>query len=348
MLESSMKISNFETNYINFKSSEYSSTVRSFNPKVSVIVPIYNQEKFLHKALDSLQAQTLKDVEFICINDGSTDKSLEIINKYAHNDKRFKVIDQPNVGTGQARNNGLKIAMGEYISFLDPDDWLESNALKELYSKAKTQNCDMIVFNFNKKNENGDTIVRYNIRDKFLKSFGIKENKNFNWKNIKSESLGGLYPASWNKFYKNDLVKKANLYFTNSCLGEDNIFVFGATLNANNIGYSDKYYYNYVIHSNSVLRSHSDKNFSIIKSLDSVHKLLTRLNLLPELKDEFDNHVFKTVTYFKQLTSSKSQFLKACNKKSYIKQNQLLQHNIKANSLVLTTIMSILKNKMKR
>lgn len=94
-------------------------------PKVSIIVPVYNVEKYLAKCLDSLVNQTLKDIEIICINDGSTDNSLEILNTYAQKDSRITIIDKKNEGVSAARNTGLNISKGEYIMFVDSDDYLE-------------------------------------------------------------------------------------------------------------------------------------------------------------------------------------------------------------------------------
>ena len=89
------------------------------NPKVSVIIPVYNTEKYLEECLNSVENQTLEDIEIICVNDGSTDKSLEILNNHANKDSRIKVISQENGGLSHARNTGMKIAKGEYITFLD-------------------------------------------------------------------------------------------------------------------------------------------------------------------------------------------------------------------------------------
>lgn len=95
--------------------------------KISIIVPVYNTEKFLEKCLNSLINQTLKDIEIICINDGSTDKSLQILEKFANKDKRIQIINQTNSGLSVARNIGIKKAKGEYIGFVDSDDWVDLN-----------------------------------------------------------------------------------------------------------------------------------------------------------------------------------------------------------------------------
>ena len=105
--------------------------------KVSIIVPVYNVEKYLRKCLDSLVNQTLKDIEIICINDGSTDDSLNILQEYAREHHNVVVIDQENQGVSIARNNGINKAQGDYIGFVDPDDWVEPDMFKILYEKAE-------------------------------------------------------------------------------------------------------------------------------------------------------------------------------------------------------------------
>jgi len=106
-------------------------------PKVSIIIPVFNMELYLKQCLDSVLGQTLRDIEVICINDGSTDGSLEILKSYARHDSRIIIIDQDNAGAGAARNNGLKVANGLFISFMDPDDYYPSlEILEVLYNKA--------------------------------------------------------------------------------------------------------------------------------------------------------------------------------------------------------------------
>ena len=117
-------------------------------PDVSVAVPVYNAEPYMRRCLDSLQNQTLETVEFICVNDGSTDGSLEILREYARKDPRFKVIDRKNAGYGAALNLGFKKARGEYVTTLDPDDWIELNAYERLIATARKFDCDMVKANY--------------------------------------------------------------------------------------------------------------------------------------------------------------------------------------------------------
>ena len=115
-------------------------------PKVSVIIPVYNVEKYLHECLDSLLNQTLKDIEIIAVDDGSTDSSLKILKDYAKKDKRLKVLTQENKGAGAARNLGMKHATGSYLSILDSDDYFDHSMLELLYKKAeKTKAKDVVL-----------------------------------------------------------------------------------------------------------------------------------------------------------------------------------------------------------
>ena len=104
-------------------------------PKISIIIPVYNVEKYLEQCLKSVINQTFKDIEIICINDGSTDNSLEILEAFQKQDERIKIINKQNEGQGIARNEGLKVAKGEYISFIDPDDWVAQGMYEFLYNK---------------------------------------------------------------------------------------------------------------------------------------------------------------------------------------------------------------------
>lgn len=315
--------------------------------KVSVILPIYNQEKYLTTALDSLQNQTLKDAEFICVNDGSKDNSLKILQDYAQRDCRIKILDQINQSAGVARNNGLKVAKGEYVAFLDPDDWLEPNALETLYKKSKKQDCDMLVFNFKRLDEAGNVLSVFNLKNKMKRFHDIRVDENFHWRDIKPRVLGGMYPVAWNKFYKRDLIKNNGLHFAKCNMAEDNVFVFGATLNAKKIGYEESCLYNYIVHNSSALRSKSNKNLSIFKSIDCVKKLLDKMGLAEELKNEYDGYIFRFVSYHSKQILSMSKLKELCKKKLTAYQSEVLLDRFEANAKLLPIVQSLLTKKMK-
>ena len=116
------------------------------NVKVSVIIPVYNAEKYLRECLDSVIGQTLQDIEIICVDDGSTDNSLLILQEYAANDKRLKIVEQANQGAAAARNAGIAVAQGEYLAFLDADDLYYLEALQTAYVCAEKSNADVLLF----------------------------------------------------------------------------------------------------------------------------------------------------------------------------------------------------------
>ena len=115
-------------------------------PKVSVIIPVYNTEKYLRQCLDSVIHQSLREIEIICVDDGSTDSSARILEKYRAEDARIKMIHQGNAGLSAARNTGLRAARGEYVYFIDSDDYVETNALEFVYKEAKRDRLDILFF----------------------------------------------------------------------------------------------------------------------------------------------------------------------------------------------------------
>ena len=112
--------------------------------KVSVIIPVYNVEPYLKQCMDSVVGQTLKDIEIICVDDGSTDGSLDILKEYATEDSRIQIIEQKNAGAGAARNNGMRHATGKYLSFLDSDDFFEPRMLEKAYDLAEKDQADFV------------------------------------------------------------------------------------------------------------------------------------------------------------------------------------------------------------
>ena len=131
-------------------------------PAISIIIPVYNTKIYLKKCLDSVINQTFKDIEIICIDDGSTDGSLDILQSYAKQDKRFVILKQEHKGAGEARNNGMNIAKGKYIQFLDSDDWFELNMLENMYNNAEKYSTDILVCSSRKVDDSGNIIEKDN------------------------------------------------------------------------------------------------------------------------------------------------------------------------------------------
>ena len=143
--------------------------------KVSIIIPVYNVQKYLRKCLDSIVNQTFKNIEIIIINDGSSDNSLNICKEYSKKDKRINIINKHNEGVSKARNTGLLYATGEYISFIDSDDWVEQNMIEELYNSITSNKADLCICNFIKENKNKRDYIKSNINQKILIGKEIKD-----------------------------------------------------------------------------------------------------------------------------------------------------------------------------
>lgn len=136
-------------------------------PIISIIVPVYNVEKYLRQCLDSLVSQTMKDIEIICINDGSVDNSLKILNEYEEKDKRICIVNKKNSGVSDTRNSGLKIISGEYIMFVDSDDWVDTRICEILYKSATEENADCVMCSYTKEFEN-HSIVNHILEGEYI------------------------------------------------------------------------------------------------------------------------------------------------------------------------------------
>ena len=180
-------------------------------PKVSIIVPIYNVQRYIIECLNNLINQTLKEIEIILINDGSTDNTFNRLKSYLE-DKKIIFIEQAHQGVANARNTGLEFVMGEYIAFVDSDDYIEENMLEITYNLAKKDNIDIIEFKH--------TIFQRKRREKPIENnqteIGIIYNIKNIWQNIRVEL--------WNKLYKSEIIKKNNIKFLPEIYGEDLCF----------------------------------------------------------------------------------------------------------------------------
>lgn len=191
-----------------------------YTPKVSVIIPVYNVEEYLRECLDSIVKQTLREIEIICVDDGSTDNSLEILKEYAKKDNRITVITQKNLHAGVARNAGLAVAKGEYLSFLDSDDFFEINMLEETYSKAKSDNAEIIIFgNYVYDQTKQEDIRKTTYLEKFI------EKSPFRPEEFSKDLFLISNPNAWTKLFKRETIIANNVFFENYTSCNDITFV---------------------------------------------------------------------------------------------------------------------------
>lgn len=223
-------------------------------PTVSVIVPVYNAEKFLSRCLESLIKQTLEGLEIVIINDGSTDKSQEIIDEYRNKHNNVVVYTQENVGIAETRNVGLSKATGEYIGFIDSDDYAESTMFEKMYNQAKMENAEIVVSNFEWVHENGNRKLQ-------------KEGPYLGGK----EMIIHLFATLWNKIYKTDWVKETGLQFPKGNRYEDAYFLYCLAPQVEKIVFIEETFVSYVQHSQSITHTHNNQ----VKNMITVFELIS-------------------------------------------------------------------------
>jgi len=229
-------------------------------PLISIIIPVYNTEKYLRKCLDSVCAQTLRNIEIIIVNDGSKDGSLLVIEEYLTKDQRIKLINQKNAGQASARNAGLEIAEGFYVGFVDSDDSIESNMFEELYSAAIRENADVAICNFNIVFEDE---TKKNIKSLFnIKNHLIKMDE-IGVENYIRQYIRGFKHGNevYTRLYKNELLKENAILFeknTNNAvpeIAEDMLFNLKCSLSIKKIVEVEVSPYNYLVRPGSSITS---------------------------------------------------------------------------------------------
>jgi len=219
---------------------EYFYTIERERVRVSVILPVCNSEKYLRQCLDSLAAQTLAEIEIICVNDGSTDGSGEILDRYAAKDLRFVVIHTENRGAGAARNIGIKEACGKYLAFPDSDDWFEPRMLEEAYTKAEQDKADITVFrSMQYDNDTGRTSpCTYSLRlDR------LPEIRPFSVADMECSMFRNLMGWAWDKLYRRSFVLNNRLSFQEQRTTNDMYFTYISLYKAARITTCDQFLY---------------------------------------------------------------------------------------------------------
>ena len=237
--------------------------------KISIIVPVYNSEKYLSRCIDSILNQTMKDFELILINDGSTDNSLSILKNYELKDSRIRVIDQKNVGVSKTRNKGIKLANGDYITFIDNDDTIKSDYLEKFLSFIG--DYDMVIGGYQRVDSNGNIISEFRLKDSLWAKY--------------------TFITPWARIYKKKFLIDNNIKFLTSPIGEDvyfNLNIYNKTDSikiVNYVGY--EWLNNLDSVSNTVHKGFNDK-VDIVKFLDSLYSIKG-----DKYQDYFDFYCYK-------------------------------------------------------
>ena len=286
-------------------------------PQISVIIPVYNVEKYLNRCVDSILNQSLQDFEIILVNDGSTDSSPKICDEYVQQDDRIRVIHKQNARVAAARNDGIKAAKGEFISLIDSDDWIEPTMLEEMYSTATQFGCDFVMCDFTKKGKE----VEYTVSQPISEGF-------YNRERIEKELFKCLimfdnieFPPTISNcvcLFNREFLTDNELYYDEDIhYCEDSIFGSKVMYNANRFYYlKGKYFYNYFYNTNSTTNKYNSKKW------DSYLKINERIEEYFR-NDNFDfsyqlkiNMLYFTLNMMSEIGRSKESFLE---KRKYCK-----------------------------
>ncbi|MBP3546559.1 MAG: glycosyltransferase family 2 protein [Alphaproteobacteria bacterium] len=245
------------------------------NKKVSIIVPVYNAENYLKQCLDSIVNQTYKNTEIICINDASTDNSLSILKDYGKNDKRIKILSGEHIGAGKARNLGIKNCSGDYLLFLDCDDFFEFNMVEEMLNKIINENSDIVICeNTIFDDATGKDTSNGNSLSKYLSASPI------NPKNYSAELFTMTSACAWNKLFKASLVKENAVFFEDLTSCNDVTFTYTMLALAKSISIIDKQLVHYRTNQkNNISANRGDKAINGIYAVNTLERNLKNYNL---------------------------------------------------------------------
>lgn len=240
-------------------------------PKVSIIVPFYNVEKYIEKCLQTLVNQTLEDIEIILVNDGSRDGTEEIAKKYQEQyPQKIKYLEKENGGLSDARNYAIPYAKGEYVAFLDSDDYVENTMYEEMYNKALQENSDYVECDF-----------LWEYPDK------VKKDKRIPYSN-KKEMLTNVRVVAWNKLIKREILEKNNISFPKGLRYEDIEFTYKLIPYLNKVSYVDKEFVHYVQRNNSIANVQNERTAEVFTIFDNIIKYYQEKNFYEEYKEELE------------------------------------------------------------
>lgn len=264
-------------------------------PKISVIIPVYNTEKYLEKCLDSILNNTLKDIEIICVDDGSTDNSLNILEKYVKLYSNITILHLNNLGGGAARNQGLKIAKGKYLSFLDSDDFFANDMFEKLYNQLEKTDADVCICGINKYSEKEKSLIIDNAPNI---PNSIKNLETFNYNDIPDDIFLYFKNAAWNKMFRTDFIKKQKLEFQEIKRSNDLYFSRVSLLSANKITHIDEKLVYYRMHQKTNCQNNNYKYpYEFSKALLKLNDYINNNNYSLKIKKSFKEFAIYDISY---------------------------------------------------
>lgn len=265
------------------------------SPKVSVIVPVHNTEKYLEQCLSSILGQTLEDIEVICVDDNSTDGSAEILERFSKEDRRLRVLQSPSLGAGGARNIGLASAQGEYLSFLDADDFFEPDMLESAVAKAEEDQSDIVVYG----SWLYDTARQANRQAKWkLQMEGLPEERPFTPTEVSDRIFNIFGNEAWNKLFRTSRIQEKGLHFQEISRANDLYFTCTALVQSRTISVINRAFVHYRVATVTSLQSTKDRDpASFLKATEALRGYLESNGLLAQYQESFTNQLLDCICW---------------------------------------------------
>ena len=226
-------------------------------PKISIVIPVYNVEKYLRQCLDSVVNQTMRDIQIICVNDGSPDNSRSILQEYADKDSRIEIIDKPNGGLSSARNAAYPHIKGKYTLFVDSDDWIDLDLCKKTYHKAEETGAPVTIFFDQRTSERNMRSITHEDKTTVKEKLPLLD-----------------FPSAWSKLWRTDFLLGNKLYFPEGFVFEDNLVHWQTITLADKISVVPERLYHYRRNFGSIMQTRGEHSLHMIPIYEKIHKYL--------------------------------------------------------------------------
>lgn len=266
-------------------------------PKISVIIPVYNCEKYIHDLLETVEAQTYRNLEIICVNDGSTDRTKDILVQHKNKDSRIQIIYQDNLGAGAARNRGLQLATGDYLSILDADDLLEKDMFHKMISSAIINDSDIVICRADGFSNNNKINIDYSL------DIDFPYNGVFSARETQNKAFNFCIGWTWDKIFKRSFIEKFYIRFQEIRRADDLFFTFFAIANAERISIVDEYLIHHRYHKAQMSQNRGEALHDFCEAIQKLHAELVNNNLYEDFKHSFIYWLSRYCTW--QYNSSK-------------------------------------------
>ena len=307
-------------------------------PKVSIIVPIYNVERFLDRCMDSLLNQTLKDIEIIMVDDGSPDNCPQMCDEYAKKDSRVKVVHKANAGLGYARNSGLDVASGEYVAFVDSDDYVDLDAYQTMYNEAVRVNADYVCCGY-KRIAHGKCVWEYagetyNKSDLFKGGECVEFLKGMIGKDSSNHRFSHFDFAVWHGIYQRRVLEQYNVRFCSErdLISEDIVFHLDFIPHCHTIQTIPNTYYNYCLNEGTLTTKYKDGRFDAVVKLHGYIREYVREHDNYQLKEGIEKRL--DAFFFDKVNSTLS-YESNCNKRNPIDMIKLICNSKEVKALLM-------------